>query len=466
MNDTDLLILLKELSQKEVSNFSRYLKKQIETETIVFRLFQFIRKYHPDFPVEKLSYKKAQVYVFADQPIHAKAVSNAISKIKSHLEDYLIKQYLNNQKYERENILLQVYQGYQVTKLVKKQFRAMFKMLGQIKQKSHGFWLRSMFLNYAYYSDTGTDQRSPEASACINSSMNNLDYFYAGLKWKLSSEVYNGVQTSDDKKLEILLVSEIEKLKCYQNSDYHHFYRLAMRLNKEKEQAIYYQLKEDFFKNNQTIAVEDQFSILTYLLNYNASVVRKGAKDVGQENFELLKFGFEQGLFTFQGFLYSDHFLNMIGVAVDIGAVDWANRFIEQWSITIAPVTRQYYKRLGKAILYFRTQQFDQCLALLENFPNDNSQDELRERWLYIAVKYELDKNGVDHILYQINFFEKFLDKNKSIKKTTKQAVRSSLKIIKELLKVNPSKQKILEILQSDQSFHYKKWLQQKAEAL
>lgn len=464
MYSSELLILLEKLSKKEMKNFYTYLNKQYRKGHIALRLFQYLRKYHPDFETKKVSYEKAFTYLFPSRSFNKITVSNAISDIKVKLDQYFVMQHIQDNEYERKAILLQVYKRYQVDKLIKNNFAEMDRVLNRVQQKDHTYWLRKALLELEYYSSVNTERLKKRSS--ILSADKNLDYFYAALKLKIGSKIFNGYRLMDESEPKVSFLSEIESLNLHQHSFYHLFYHLATRMFDERDDGIYHQLKEDFFNHHREVSVEDQCTLLTYLLNHNAKEIRKGREDLGEETFELLKFGLEQELFNFQGYLYPNHFLNAIEIAISIEKFSWTEKVIEEWGGKLEPTNRKYYNSLGKAILCLHTQKFEECLDYLIEVDKKEPQNELRGRWLYIATHYELGNRTTEHILYKYDAFKNYVRNNKLISQELKQAVTSSLNILKVFLTEKPDKRRILNLIETSKGFFYKKWLKQKAEEL
>lgn len=463
MHKNDLLILLQKLSQKEVKDFQIFLKRHFKADSIPMRLFQFLRNHHPVFSPNKVTYENAHNFLAPGKLFNKTLVINHLSDIRIKLREYLVEQYLKENPAQQDMILLQVYRQYQLDKHFIKKHNALNRALEKDKVMDMWFYLKKMILDHEQYSFKST--KSLNVRSSIYSVMDNLDRFYASAKLRYSSELFNGFQILDESEPDILFLSEIEESPLIQSSLYHHFYNLALKMLRDRDQSKYYQLKNDFFKNSKQISKEDQYILICYLLNYISYEVRKGKETFNEECFELFKFGFEKEIFIVPGILPPNLLLNAVEVAGHLGQAEWAKATIKKWSKKLEPTIRNYYTMLSKAILYFRIQDFESCSKILLQPDIIEPQNELRRRWLEVVVPYEL-KSGHNLILGRCTAFEKFVRRNTFIHQTRKKGVLLSIKILRMLLKPEPDKNRILKLIENSEDFHYKGWLTQKAKEL
>ncbi len=464
MHTNDLLLLLSKLSLKEIKSFNAYLRKQFKEDSIPLRLFQFLRKHHPDFSSTKVNYEKAFAVLGSKQPFNKIMVLNNLSDIRIALRKYLVGQHLQKTPFQQDMILLQVYQENQLDKHFEKQHKDSSNALENTTQKDIWYWLKKMQLDHEKYFYVNTLRAKNRD--LLYSAMHNLDHFYAAAKLRYSCELYNGYQVMNQQEPNIQFLQEIESSNLWQNSEYHQFYLLALNMMRSRDESVFEQLKNEFFQNLNRVSEKDQLIILSYLMNHVSYLIRTDKQaDLWSDYFDLVKLGYEKEIFTIDGILIPEHFLNTIELAGHLKEVEWAKSTIAKWGEKLEASNRSYYISLSKAILYFHIQDFESCSKTLAQIDVKEPQDKLRGRWLGIIADYEQQKD-IDDILNRCDAFEKFIQRNRLIHTTRKKAVLLSIKIIKMFLKINPNKEKILDLLENSDNFHYKNWMKQKAKTL
>ncbi len=467
MHNNDLLILLSKFSKKEMKEFDVFMKRRSSPTSAANKLLTFIRKQHPVFESTKCTVEKAHAFVFKKKTFKRTDILNAISDIRKELKKYLVYNHHEGFSYEHGFILLQLYKKYKLDKLFDKQLDAMRRELQQSSQKDMWSSLKEMQLAHEHYYHMSTKRRTERSE--LRKAMEQLDLFYAAAKLKYSSEWYNGFQILDEEEPDISFLVEIEKADWEKTSLYHYCYKIALKMIRTREESLYRLLKGMFIDLVDQIKQEDQYVLITYLLNHTSYEIRKGKEAYEKESFELLQFGFKRQIFSINGKIDPVHFINMVEVSTNLKEFNWATDFIKVWSSNLEPSTREYYVLLCEALIEFRRKNFKLCSSILAKVDLKEPQDELRGRWLKIIVHYEEEKKEdrpENFILNQCTAFEKFVQRNKLIHQKRKNAVKLFTKVLRLVLNVNADKAKILGILDSAEDFHYKSWLYQKVEEL
>lgn len=464
MHTNDLLILLSKLSKKEIKDFDLFMKRNFASTNVPNRLLSFLRKHYPNFNPDKVTFEKAHIFLFKSAPFNKTRIQNEISEIKKELRKYLVYKFQDDFAYEQDYILLQIYKKYNLDQQFARQLKSMNRDLDGAIQKDMWFWHKKMELAHEQYFHVNTERIKKRSS--IYDALNYLDQFHVASKLRYSSEIYNGYQIIGEEEPNISFLSEIEEQELPENSHYHYFYKLALQMIRDRDELIYFRLKELFWKEYNQINEKTRFVLITYLLNHTSHEVIKGKTAFEKESFELLKFGMTQQIFIINGILNPNHFLNAIEVAARLKHFDLAEQFIEQWSDKLEDSTREYYIILGKAIIEFRMQNFESCSKTLSQINLKEPQSKLRGRWLKIISHYEIKSDDED-ILDLCSAFEKFIRRNKLVSEKRKKGVLLSIKVLRMLVKdINPDKKKIEGILNKGESFHYKSWLLQKLDEL
>lgn len=458
----DVLILLKKFSLKEAKNFHSYLKKQCRKDSMALKLYAYLRKYHPGFEVGKLSYEKAFRHLFPKAAFQQKTLSNVISDVRKLLRKYLIEQELEADAFLRNRILLGAYRKYQIESLFDKQLRILEKELAEEKEESIWSDFERMQLEHERYFFPPTKRL--KAQDTINHAMEHLDRFYASAKKTYACELYNRTRVLDE-TTDIRLLPEVEEMEFEAPSAYRSFYKEVLELIKHRKEEQYEKVKTKFFAQSQSIDRKSQFIILSYLLNHMSHQLRKGKDNLIEEAFEFFQFGVQNEIFVIDGIFHTEHFLNAIEIASRLGHFDWAENLIVQWGHLLPRETTDYYKAMGTALILFKKKDYEACSDVLAKIDMKEPRDQLRGRWLNIISLYEANKN-IDLTHHRCIAFRKFIRANSLISKEQKEGVLMAIKLMLMLLKIEPDKEKMKQLLAENKQFYYKSWLIDKVDQL
>ncbi len=459
MQQIDVVILLKQLSSKEIKGFHTYLKNRVRADSKALKLLAYLRKHHPHFDETKVNYEKVSKHL----SIQATLVSNTLSDIRIQLRKFLVEQYLEKVPFERDQILLQVYRDYRLSPLFDKQLKTMKKNLEKETPKDLWYDFKQLQLEHEryYYVDTKRWQRN----LGIDKAMEYLDRFYAAAKWTYASELINRGRILSEPETPIRCMDETVAMSFENETPYHRFYRTAFQLIQNRNTDLYFELKKTFIKEYTLLGKNDQFIILSYLLNHTSFEIRKGKDEFIKESFQLIKLGIQDQLFIINGIFDSNHFLNAIEVASNLQHFDWAWDFIAQWSSTLAPDTKDYYVSMGIALIHFKRKDYEACSDVLAPIVLKEPLDTQRGILLHIISLYETNC-APDFILSRCTTIKQFIRNSQFISEDRRKGILLAVKVLEILLKPQPNKRKLNHLLKSSDNFHYKSWLIQKVKEL
>ncbi len=459
MQQIDVVVLLKKLSSKEIKDFHTYLRNRVRKDSKALKLLAYLRRYHPQLDEAKVNFEKVSKHL----SIKPALVSNTLSDIRIQLRKFLTERYLETAPFEQDRILLQVYRDYRLSQLFDKQLKAMKKSLEKERPKDLWYDLKQMQLEHERYYYVGTTRWNSNVG--IQNAMEYLDRFYAAAKLTYSSELVNRVQILDEAETTIRLKEETALMSFDHESNYHRFYRMAFRLIQSRSTDLYFELKEVFTKEYILLSKNDQFIILSYLLNHASFETSKGKDEFVREFFSLSQFGIQDQIFIINGIFDPNHFLNAIEVASKLQHFDWAWDFIAQWSSTLDPDKKDYYVSLGIALIHFKRKDYEACSDVLAPILLKSPLDEQRGMLFVLISLYE-SNCAPDFILSRCTTIKQFVRSNRFINKDRRKGILLVVRVLEMLLKPQPDKGKISQLLQTSNNFHYKSWLLQKVEEL
>jgi hypothetical protein len=145
----------------------------------------------------------------------------------------------------------------------------------------------------------------------------------------------------------------------------------------------------------------------TYIRNFcNYLIDFKMQYDMKLVHHQIQKDNLERGYFYFDGKISSNGFISIIQRALDVNAIEWADKFIESHKhIIIGENADQEFYRTAKAMYFFAEKKFDEAIGILP-FGSSYTYYHLIARRLELKIYYELDS---DLLLYKIDSFKMFI---------------------------------------------------------
>lgn len=460
---SDFIQVLSTLSKAELNFFSLYLKKTFSSGSLPIRLFNFLKKYYPEFPELKVNYQNAFKALYPDRTYKITTVQNTLSDLLIALRTFLTQQYLDAHPYEQHLLWLKVYQQRQLHRKVDLQLKKMNKSLDGSLHQDIWHYLKKMRLDHERYYYPGTKQYYQKNS--LIQAQQHLDKFYIDAKLKYIAESYNRYnQLNEELSLNWLeyaiLSSDKQTPSSFQTP-----FTLVVKLLRDQEESIFYELKNWLNTYGQILVSRDGFILLTYMLNYTSRQIRLGHKIFVNEAFSMYQFGIDHGFLLVNDWLSPTHYLNAVELAGKLNRYDWAEKFILQYSIYLPAEQCDYYINYARARLAFKMKNFKDCFHWLESINLKQPQDKPVSQWLSIMTLYEMNCD-YDFLTDKILAFEKSIRNNKLISTEKKKGIKTTIKALRLLLHPNPGKTKLKRLLESNNELFFRGWLEEKIDLL
>ena len=462
MRKIKLLRLLGKLSSKELKEFRSYMIRHHKRQEISIALLENLRPYHPNFSSKKLDRKSLFKKIIEGQEFNEKRLLNEMSKLSRLLEDFLIAQHIQENKYAKESLLLEVYKKHQLDEFFFDQLEKMEKKLDQEKESTN-FWLKKLNLaseNYYY----PTTKRITDKSPKIYEAMTYLDNYYSISKLKYACEFLNRNKVLQDSPQTILLLEEtISTIKPI-NSTCHTLYTLAMELIKKRENSIFYTLKEFYLSNLSKIKKKDQLIIFNYLINHTSYCIRLGLQEFNTEVLKIYRFGVDNKIMIINGYFDKSSFENTVIVFCKNEAYKWAEQFLVNWQATLNPRIREITISICKAYILFERSEFEKAENLLTDLRAVNFLDQIRITILLLSCYVELKRDD-DDVITKCENFERASRRNRIINQSTRKAIFNFTNFVKKIYNPNTSKILLLKQLNETEQVFSRNWLIEKIQS-
>lgn len=182
------------------------------------------------------------------------------------------------------------------------------------------------------------------------------------------------------------------------------------------DEQHFFHLQERIKTNEAKFSNKKLAEFNAYLRNLCSMLLDAGKSEFKPILHDLQRNNLERGYFYFDGKIAPNAFLSITQTALNVGAVDWANAFVEKHKnrIVYENETDDFY-RLNKGLCLFEEKQYEAALEMIP-FTSTNSSYHLIARRLELKIYYELDS---DLLPYKIDAFKMLLSRinNKVISK-------------------------------------------------
>ncbi|MBN8684188.1 MAG: hypothetical protein J0L99_16195 [Chitinophagales bacterium] len=265
----------------------------------------------------------------------------------------------------------------------------------------------------------------------------NLDVFFLIEKLQLYCSVLSQKRTATF-NYEIALIQEvIRHLETYpleshpELAIYYYFYRI---LREEEELEHYFKLRALIEQFGNVIPKREAQEIYDAALNYCTGKVNKGGREFLQDYFDLFNEAMRRQIFIQNGELAQWRFNNIIGAALRLGKLDWAEKFVENHKDYLNPTTRENTYTFNLARVYRYQKKYHKVLTLLQSVEYEDIIYNFISKAMLIISYYELDE--LDALDSFLESFRVFLNRNKNAPYRTNHL--NLIKYMRRILRIMP----------------------------
>ncbi len=465
MQTNKLLIFLKRLSEQEIKEFKiSYMNKLYDKTSVPNRLLNYLHKYYPNFSSDKLDAEKIHKSVFKNDTFNRNDVINAFSDLRKELKRFLIWNSKEDYAFEKDTILLQVYEKYNLKNHFDLQLKSMNRRVDK-ESEDIWKWYKKMRIAHENYFDPKKEQVNLSEESLMEA-MKNLDKFYAISKLKYACELENRNQVLQNKLPEIKLLKELVNESNDQDSILHQCFFLSYQLLQQRDENTYSDLKNIVLKNIKIFSKENQHIFLTYLINHHSYRMRNKLLLSRIDFFELYKFGVTYEIFIVNGVFNVSHFNNIVGLACTLKELKWLKNFLKNWSPKLNEEIREQTELMSQVSILFAGGEFEKIIKLTRTIEFKGINNKLRYRCVQIASSYELDDYSSQDVIDLCTACENFARKNTEIGENMKLGLLNFTKFVKKLSKFSPQKEKIKTELKKGEFIYFEDWLKEKISEL
>lgn len=460
MKNSKLVKALMVLDAAELKQLLQFLKSPLfNSSKTIINLYLLLRTEHPYFDSPKLSTERVFKKLYPKKPYDHKKMINLMSEFKRLLEKYLMILALEEDEIQQQKLLVQSFaQRSNAYALFKRQSSFLHKKLDALPYRDEIYFQekKNLYLSHYAHSETNRDKEDKEI---FKLALENFKAFknIAEVKLRCAENarinLYKENKIYDSLKGESAVLEIYEKLNHLQQSDV------------DDNQLT--QLTNSFINSIHQFRVEDQLIIIKILLNYHTRFVNKGKTEYLKQIFLLYKTGLLHNCLFPKGQLTATTFQNIISTAMYCEEYEWAKQFIDDNQHQLESDKKEDVLALGMAQWYYKTGNLKKALEVLE-YSFKEVHIAIRTKILQIRISYELiDKeySYFDLLSNQLDAFEKYIRREKTIKKDTVERNLTFIRYVRSLINNNKNTltmKKTRTELVDEQNVALKDWLLEK----
>ncbi len=472
MQKSKLFDYLISLTRKEFLDLGKYLQAQNPNKNVI-KLYEYIKKYHPNLDHKKLSKELAYQSIFKSKNYDRKKILVPMSELYQELEQYVIKLQLEKEE-GLQNLLHRKYLGdRKVDKHFFNQARKHLKTLEESTNKDNDYFYQQYLINKQIYAHPNTRKWAKDIDS-FNNLTNHLDLFYIGNKLKYACENINRSSIIAEEQKEPFVLEEILNQLAQdlpaENPLIPIYYYFIVAF-KNGDFTYYHPLKELILENRDSFTFQEQYNFLILLINYCQTLCSSDSSYI-EELFQLYQYGIETRIFFTEKPFSDGLFNHTIHTACVLKKYDWVENFIKEYSNLLPEIRKDAALNYNQALLAYHRKQYKEALLRLQEVTFPNVTYKILAKCMTLFCYYELGNDAALSLYDFAKNFRSFLRREKNIAEPIKKANLNFISFVNLLTeerhksKKNRVINKLTQKLEATPRIAYKRWLSDKIQEL
>ena len=430
-----LITILRTLSVKELKYFEEYiLSPFFNKNEKVIELFSIIRKFHPEFPEEKIKIENIFPKLFPKEAIEEQKLRYVMTDLSKLLEEFLAYMEFEKSEVYKKHLLLNAYDERKLDKYFQQLMEtAMVQQKKEPYRDVNWFFHQHLLEENSYLHSLSREARGLAES--LQQAADNLDLYYLSNKLRFCCIIFNLQDVAQAQYSNHLLNEIIEFLRNDHFKDVPAiaiYYQILMTFREPDAPEHYRRLKEMLEEHTSHFPPEEAKDMYVFALNYCIKKFNSGQLEYRQELFELYKSLIEKELIFENKELAPSDFKNIVTVSLRSGQVEWTENFIKVYKDRIPAAIRDNTYTYNMAFLYYYKNEFSKALRLLQNVEFADNYYHLDAKVLLLKTYYEL--NDTEPFFSLTDAFTNYLKRNKFISEYQRTVYLNFVRFAKKLM--------------------------------
>ena len=301
------------------------------------------------------------------------------------------------------------------------------------------YFYNTYLVERQYYAMSDFDVRL-DVRPNIEEISNNLDIFYWIEKLKIQIAVLSQKKTRSH-VYEVNFMDEIilflQKFPLDSIPELSLYYYSFLTLYNENDLTNYYKLRSLLDEYGNVMPQKEAVELYALALHYCTGKLNQGDRIFLQEYFDVFDEAMLRKIFILNGELASWRFNNAVGVALRLGKMDWAEKFITTYKENLPAATRENTSSFSLSRVYLYQKRYKDVLKILQNVDYEDIGYNMISKAVLIITYYELDElEALDSFLES---FRVFLNRHKNIPTQRKKFYLNLIKFARRLTRLLPN---------------------------
>jgi hypothetical protein len=450
----ELLEVLKTFSEHEKKRFGKFLNSAYFNKSPkIVRLFNILRKYHPDYNNKKIT----KLYIYKklayNKPFNDSTIRNLLYDLQIIAETYL--KILNMERnavesnvFQREEfwnrelkMLYSINLENSELFLSGRNYTDSTNIMDRFKLNSDKFYFDLAYNNLDY------SNFSRSADSFRKAIVNLINYFIVEFL-KHNETLYSTARAFDAKAKaqytsEFLKVINVDKLTNYirKNSPNNGFVadtylKLLKAFMKMSNDRLYADLAAAVVKNSKKLSISENKYLYGRLIDYCKLKITTGRNSAKYENelFKLYDTIIKNSFFPgdFKGNIRINTYRDIFATAMKLKKLQWLEKFVSSFRNKLHSDYRKEVTAYSQAIINFEKGKFKEADSNLAGIKMDGFIFEVEARGLQIMITQHLGK--VDAMHYMIDRYKDYLFHHRKMTRDERAEHDNFVKIMQRLV--------------------------------
>lgn len=501
------VLILQKIGKAELKVLKAFVKRRVPAQNQEFILFDYLCRCHPEFKAKDLAPEKiAELFKAKSWSNPAKRLSSIGNELTRILEEYLVEQALKKNWDEYEFLLAYEYSRLGLPDLLDRKIdnylQASEKLNATEKEeatKENGqptvndqaeqdqkketsrsgisvwyHWNLYRMYHLRYYSRDTVKTAPGEMN--LDLSWEQLEHAYLAAKLRIALEM--GTLKSINGKIPSVAFSDEEltalKARLTEKDIFLFLYCHAYDLMAHPSEEKFHHLKLQLLKLGKYLSKDEQGNLLTPLINYASTAIRKGQDQFYAEASFLHHYGLDTGVLLQDGKITPELLFNVINLTCEAQELAKAKALLEKWTPSLPASLQEEALVALKGRIEFHSKKYMAAAGQFFSIKRFNNHlMELVARTTSVQSHYELKEYDI-LLSFCMNFAKALARSEDRFSQHYRDAYGNFVKMVQALISAKrdqhtslPEKQaKLQQKIAKQSALVCKNWLMQQIKGL
>lgn len=465
MQNSKLLRSLGILNAEEMKDLLSFLQSPyFNTNSNIIKLYRVLYPHYPGFKRSKITREKVFARLFSGKEYAHQQMLNLMSEFNRLIEKYLVVKQLEKEELLAEKLLLKtLFERPNCYNSFVKKFQQLESKIETSPYRDEIYFREKKDLNLMYYGHRDTKLQKGDKGT-LGTVVDNFEAYKKLASLKLKCAKNARINTIKDKQIgkdiTFDLLDQNPLLKLYEQLE------LFQRIDKP---ANFEELLSQFKSTIHLLRTEDQRNIFRILMNYCIRETNRGNADFFSIALELNKLGLKYRCLLIYGKITEATFQNIVTSGTMSKEFEWTENFMHEYQMLLDENIKSDAMAIAFGFWYFEQKEYHKAIDALQHSFKEPI-DVFKSKSLLIRCWFELwlkKESYFDFLLNQVDAFEKFIRRDRSLTPKLKAAFLKFILYTKKIFNAPYGKGvsiKITQAINQEPNLVLKKWLLEKAQ--